>query len=310
MEEQTKMMKRFGAMMSAALLGCGLNAQAAITVQDDAGDMVTLQQPARRVVSLSPHVTEMLFAAGGGDRIVGTVTHSEYPAAAKKIPRIGDNRSVDIERLLALKPDLLVVWRHNASSRQMEQLRKLGIPLFYSEPHKLEDIPEAVLRMGRLMGTEPQAKQSAGDLQRQLDQLTSRYRNRPLVRVFYQVWDRPLYTLNERHIISDAIRICGGENIFAKLPMAAPSITQEAVLKEDPEAVVSGDRRDQKVSGIEIWKQYPSMTAVRRGNLFAIDGDLINRAGPRIIAGATELCARLEEARGRRDGKDGKEVRQ
>lgn len=288
-------------LLGLALLGGGT--QAAITVQDDAGDTLTLEQPARRVVSLSPHVTEMLFAAGGGDRIVGTVTYSEYPPAAKNIPRIGDNRSVDIERLLALKPDLLVVWRHNASSRQMEQLRKLGIPLFYSEPHKLEDIPEAVLRMGRLMGTEQQAKQSAGDLQRQLDQLTARYRNRPPVRVFYQVWDRPLYTLNERHIISDAIRVCGGENIFAKLPMAAPSITQEAVLKENPDAIVSGDRRDQKVSGIEIWKQYPSMTAVKRGNLFAIDGDLINRAGPRIIAGAAELCARLEEARNRRNDK-------
>lgn len=297
-------MKRFRWMMlGAALLGGAAQVQAAITVQDDAGDTITLEQPARRIVSLSPHVTEMLFAAGGGDRIVGTVTYSEYPPAAKNIPRIGDNRSVDLERLLALKPDLLVVWRHNASSRQMEQLRKLGIPLFYSEPHKLADIPEAVLRMGQLMGTEQQARQSAGDLQRQLDQLTARYRNRPPVRVFYQVWDRPLYTLNERHIISDAIRVCGGENIFAKLPMAAPSITQEAVLKENPDAIVSGDRRDQKVSGIEIWKQYPSMTAVRRGNLFAIDGDLINRAGPRIIAGATELCARLDEARNRRNDK-------
>ncbi|MEC4722175.1 cobalamin-binding protein [Noviherbaspirillum sp. CPCC 100848] len=297
-------MKRFRWMMlGAALLGGTAQVQAAITVQDDAGDTITLEQPARRVVSLSPHVTEMLFAAGGGDRIVGTVTYSEHPPAAKNIPRIGDNRSVDVERLLALKPDLLVVWRHNASSRQMEQLRKLGIPLFYSEPHKLQDIPEAVLRMGQLLGTEQQARQSAGDLQRQLDQLTARYRNRAPVRVFYQVWDRPLYTLNERHIISDAIRVCGGENIFAKLPMAAPSITQEAVLKENPDAIVSGDRRDQKVSGIEIWKQYPSMTAVRRGNLFAIDGDLINRAGPRIIAGATELCARLDEARNRRSDK-------
>lgn len=276
------------------------HAHATISVRDDAGDLVVLQQPARRIVSLAPHVTEMLFAAGGGDRIVGTVNYSDYPAAAKRIPRVGDNRQVDLERLIALKPDLLVVWRHNASARQMEQLRKLGIPLFYSEPRKLADIPEELLRLGQLMDTQEQARRSAADLRRQLDELAERYRGRPAVRVFYQVWDKPLYTLNEQHIVNDAIRLCGGENIFASLPMVAPSISPEAVLKEDPEAIVSGDRHDQTVSGVETWKRYPSMLAVRRGNLFALDGDLINRSGPRIIAGAAEMCTRLEQARSRR----------
>jgi iron complex transport system substrate-binding protein len=259
-----------------------------------------LQQPARRVVSLAPHVTELLFAAGGGDRIVGTVNFSDYPVAARSIPRVGDNRQVDIERVLALKPDLLVVWRHNAASRQMEQLRKLGIPLYYSESHKLEDIPDAVLKLGKLMGTTQAAEENATELRRQLHALTLQYRNRPSVRVFYQVWDKPLFTLNERHIVSDAIRVCGGENIFAKLPMTAPNIGAEAVLKENPEAIVSGDRRDRDTSGIEIWKKYPSMLAVSRGNLFALDADLINRSGPRILAGAAELCEKLEQARKRR----------
>ena len=273
---------------------------ASISVVDDDGVTVTLQQPARRVISLAPHVTEMLFAAGGGDRIVGTVNYSDYPPAAREIPRVGDNRLVDLERVLSLKPDLLVVWRHNAASRQMEQFRKLGVPVFYSEPHKLEDIPEAILRFGQLMGTTQQAQQSAAQLRTQLENLNARYRNRPLVRVFYQVWDKPLYTLNERHIISDAIRTCGGENIFAKLPLVAPSLNPEAVLRENPEAIVSGDRRDQSISGVELWKQYPSMLAVRRGNLFALDGDLVNRSGPRIIAGAAQLCENLELARKRR----------
>lgn len=277
-----------------------MQAQATISVRDDSGDTVVLPQPARRIVSLAPHATEMLFAAGGGDRIVGTVSYSDYPAAAKRIPRVGDNRQVDIERLIALKPDLLVVWRHNASVRQMEQLRKLGIPLFYSEPRKLADIPAELLRLGQLMGTQDEAQRSAAELTRQLDDLAQRYRGRPLVRVFYQVWDKPLYTLNEQHIVSDAIHLCGGENIFAGLPTVAPSISPEAVLKEDPEVIITGDRRDQTVSGVETWKRYPSMLAVRRGNLFALDADLINRSGPRIIAGAAELCARLEQARNRR----------
>lgn len=290
-------MKRFLLMIACAMAA---HAQAAITVTDDDGQTVTLQQPARRVVSLAPHVTEMLFSAGGGDRIVGTVKFSDYPAAARDIPRVGDNRQVDIERVLSLKPDLLVVWRHNAASRQMEQLRKLGIPLYYSEPHKLEDIPEAILKLGQLLGTTQQAQQTASQLRVQLDSLTARYRNRPPVRVFYQVWARPLYTLNERHIISDAIRVCGGENIFAKLTLVAPSLSPEAVLQENPEVIVTGDRTDQTTSGVEVWKQYPSMLAVRRGNLFALDADLFNRSGPRIVAGAAQLCEKLEQARTRR----------
>jgi iron complex transport system substrate-binding protein len=276
------------------------NAQAAITMNDDTGATVVLPRPAQRVVSLAPHVTEMLFAAGGSERIVGTVRFSDYPAAARDIPRVGDNRQVDIERLLALKPDLLVVWRHNASMRQMEQLRQLGIPLYYSEPRKLDDIPEAVSRLGRLMGTTPQAERSAAELRAQLQSLATRYRDKSPVRVFYQVWDRPLYTLNERHIVNDAIRVCGGENIFARLPLVAPSLSPEAVLQENPEVIVSGDRDDQAVSGVDMWKKYPSLLAVRRGNLFALDGDLMNRSGPRIIAGAAQLCEKLELARTRR----------
>jgi iron complex transport system substrate-binding protein len=275
-------------------------AQGAISVQDDAGDTVRLERPARRVVSLAPHVTELLFAAGGAQRIVGTVDYSDYPPPARTIPRIGDNREVDIERLLALKPDLLVVWRHDDASRQIEQLRRLGIPLYYSDPRRLQDLPRAVLQLGQLMGTGQEAQTFAAGLAERIERLAARYGKRPPVRVFYQVWDDPLYTLNRRHIVSDAIRVCGGENIFAQLTAAAPNLSPEAVLEADPEAIVSGDGSAQQNSGVEIWKQYPQMLAVRRGNLFALDGDLMNRSGPRIVDGAAELCERLEQARSRR----------
>jgi iron complex transport system substrate-binding protein len=287
-----------------ALAACAiaLQAQAAITVLDDAGDTVVLPRPAQRVVALAPHVTELLFAAGGGDHIVGTVSYSDYPAAARNIPRIGDNRQVDLERLVALKPDLLVVWRHNASVRQLDQLRKLGIPLFYSEPHKLADIPGTLQRLGLLLGTERQARQSATQLGEELMRLTIRYASRPPVRVFYQVWDRPMYTLNEAHIVSDAIRVCGGENIFAHLSMPAPQVNVEAVLQENPEAVISGDNRDRAPRGIDLWKQYPTLLATQRGNLFTLESSLLNRPGPRIIAGTAALCDKLELARSRRGG--------
>lgn len=289
-------MKRVLAM--AACLAA-LQAGAAITVRDDNGDTVVLQQPAQRVVSLAPHVTELLFAAGGGGRIVGNVKFSDYPPAARAIAQVGDNRQVDFERVLALKPDLLVVWRHNSSMRQMAQLRQLGIPLYYSDPQKLDDIPDTVLRLGQLLGTEKQAQQSAAELRRQLAKLAAQSRNRSPVRVFYQVWDKPLYTLNGHHIINDAIRLCGGENIFARLPMPAPTVNVEAVLLENPEVVITGAMRTQSGTGLELWKAYPTLLAVRRGNLFAIEGDLLNRSGPRIIAGAAALCEKLDEARSR-----------
>jgi iron complex transport system substrate-binding protein len=277
-----------------------LHASAAITVRDDAGNNVVLQRPAQRVVTLAPHVTEMVFAAGGGDLIVGTVGYSDFPPAAKNIPRVGDHKQIDIERIIALKPDLLVVWLHGNSERQLEHLRKLGIPLFYSEPHKLDDIPENIVRLGQLMGTEKQAAQSAAEQRQQLARLKAQYQNRPPVRVFYQVWGRPVYTLNGKHVISDVLKLCGGENIFASLSVTAPTVSTEAVLLENPEAMITGDRRDTTKAGLEIWNQYPTLLAVQRGNLFAIDADLLNRAGPRLVQGAAAVCEKLELARSRR----------
>ncbi|MGV8892205.1 MAG: cobalamin-binding protein [Burkholderiaceae bacterium] len=272
-------------------------AMAAISVQDDAGKTVTLQKPAQRVVTLAPHVTELVFAAGGGNRIVGTVSYSDFPPTAKSIPQVGDNRQVDMERVLALKPDLIVVWLHGNVERQIDQLRALGIPLFYSEPHKLDDIADNILRIGQLLGTEKTAQAASAELRQKLAKLKAQYQNRPPVRMFYQVWDKPLYTLNGQHILSDAMRLCGGVNIFAAMSVTAPNVGIEAVLQENPEAIISGDQRNQRLGGVNIWKRYPTMTAVQRGNLFSLDGDLLSRAGPRMIDGAAALCEKLELAR-------------
>jgi len=272
-------------------------AGAAITVRDDDGNPVTVQQPARRILALAPHVTELLFAAGGGERIVGTVSYSDYPEAAKRIPKVGDNRQIDIERVLAMKPDLIVVWLHGSSERQIEMLRQLGIPMFHSEPKKLDDIPASLLRLGQLMGTEAVARPAAAELRRQLAELGAKYAGRPPVRLFYQVWDKPLYTLNGAHIVSDAIRLCGGENIYAGQKATAPVVGVEAVLLEDPEAIVGSSEKSSTEGGVNMWRRYPALKAVRDDNLFTLDGNLLNRAGPRMVAGAAALCEKLELAR-------------
>lgn len=286
----------------ALLLACLMltDARAAITVNDDDGKPVTLSRPARKVIALAPHVTELLFAAGGGDRIVATVSYSDYPEAAKSIPRIGSNLEVDIERLIAMKPDLVVVWMHGGGERQVAQLRALGVPVFHSDPRKLADIADNLAKLGKLMGTETVADPAAAALRKKLADLGRQYASRPPVRVFYQVWDKPLYTLSGAHIVSDAIRLCGGENIFAKLTATAPIVDVEAVLLDDPEVVISSGERSPTDGGIMLWKPYTNMTAVRRDNLFRIDGNLLNRSGPRMIDGAEAMCAKIELARQRR----------
>ncbi|HWZ47831.1 MAG TPA: cobalamin-binding protein [Herbaspirillum sp.] len=284
------------------LLTITMRPATAINVRDDAGNSVTLAAPAQRIITLAPHATELVFAAGAGERIVGTVSYSDYPAAARTIPRIGSNSQIDIERLIALKPDLLVVWLHGNATHQLEKLRSLGIPLFYSEPQHLNDIPDAVERLGRLAGTEAHAQASAAALRAQLAALSAQYRARPPVRLFYQVWPHPLYTLNGKHIVSDAIRLCGGVNIFANLSATAPIVSIEAVLLENPEVVISGDlkRKNEDEDELAPWRAYPALLAVQRDNLFALDGDLLSRPGPRMIEGTAALCQSLETARAHR----------
>jgi iron complex transport system substrate-binding protein len=274
-----------------------LNASAAITVLDDDGRKVTLQKPALRVIAMAPHATELVYAAGGADRIIAAVDYSDYPEAAKSLPRVGSNRQVDMERVLALKPDLIVIWLHGSSERQIEQIRALGIPMFHSEPKKLAEIPESLSRIGKLMGTEKVADAAAADLRKQLAALAARYAGRSPVRLFYQVWDKPLHTLNGGHIVSDAVRLCGGENIYAAMKVTAPVVSFESVMGDDPEAIISTAERGKDDGGVAVWKPYVNMTAVKRDNLFRIDGNLLNRAGPRMIAGAAAMCEKLELAR-------------
>jgi iron complex transport system substrate-binding protein len=278
-----------------------LHTMAAITTHDDAGRELVLQKPAQRIVSLAPNTTELLFAAGAGDRIVGTVEYSDYPKAARGIPRIGSFEQIDMERLIALKPDLIVLWADGGMARQLDTVRRLGIPIYYSQAGKLADIPDAIERLGKLAATEAFARQAAAEQRAVLARLAARYRDRSPVTVFYQVWGKPLYTLNGAHILSDLLRVCGGRNVFADLTAAAPVVSIESVLLANPEAMIAGAEHGH-IGGLDMWKSYPQLRAVRNGNLFEINADLLSRAGPRLLDGAAAVCERLEQARSRRVG--------
>ena len=284
-------------------LFCALSmiaAHAEIAVTDDSGITLRLVAPARRIVSLAPHITEALFAAGAGERLVGAVEYSDYPDAAKAIRRVGGYSRVDLEAVVALKPDLVIGWQSGNAAAQLEKLKALGLPLYVTQPNRIDDIARSIENYGRLAGTEAAAGVAAQRFRARLGQLRGRTEGRPPVRVFYQVWKSPLTTVSGKQIISDAIRLCGGVNVFADLATLAPNVSVEAVLTADPEAIVASGMDEQRPEWLDDWRRWTRMSAVARDNLFFIPPDLIQRHTPRLLDGIERLCAHLETARGRR----------
>ena len=269
----------------------------AVTVNDDEGRVVRLQEPARRIVSLAPHATELLFAVGAGGRIVGAVEYSDYPAAAKAIPRVGRYDRLDLERILALRPDLVVSWASGNPCEVQDRLRRLGLAVFASEPREPEDVASNLERLGRLTGNEARARQVAEGFRQALARLARRYGGRAPVSVFYQIWDRPLMTLNGEHLVSKLIELCGGRNVFAELPALAPQVSLEAVLAADPRVIVISGKGAQDEEWLSSWRRWPALRAVREGNLFVLDPDIIQRHTPRLVQGTERLCGYLEQAR-------------
>lgn len=275
-------------------------ARADVDLTDDQGKPVHLAQPARRIVSLAPHVTELLYAAGAGERVVGAVQYSDYPEAAKKVARVGSYTAVDMEKVVALKPDLVVAWKSGNRDAHLDKLRGLGIPVFINEPRKIDDVARSLSQLGRLAGTEAVAEPAAKAFRERYAALAAKYSARPKVRTFYEIWNRPLMTINGEHLIADVMRLCGGENVFAKLPVLAPAIDVEAVLAAQPEAIVASGMGEARPEWLDDWRKWTKLPAVARGNLFFIPPDQIQRHTPRILDGAERLCGQLEEARERR----------
>lgn len=285
--------------LAAFFLAWIVNANAQVAVRDDFGNEVRLARPAARIVSLAPHLTELLYAAGAGQRLVGAVEFSDFPPEASALPRVGSDARIDLEAVLALRPDLVVAWPNAGSLRTVERLAELGLPVFRSEPRELDDVARTLQRLGRLAGSEAQAERAAAAFRARAAALEKRYGGQRKVRVFYQIWDRPLLTVNGDHIISKVIGLCGGENVFAGLPLLVPEVDREAVLRADPAAIVASGSNDAQPQWLEMWRPFPGLAAAARGQLYAIPADLIQRQTPRILEGAERLCGMLEAARAR-----------
>ncbi len=273
---------------------------AEVSVKDDIGNTVKLAQPARRIISLAPHMTETLFAAGAGAQIVGTVDYSDYPEAAKKIPRVGGYSRFDLEAVAALKPDLIVGWQSGNAAAHLEKLKGLGYPMYVSQPNRIEDVASEIERLGVLAGTGATANAEAKRYRDKLATLRTQYAGKAAVRTFYQIWKQPLMTVGKNQIISDAIRLCGGENVFGTLEQMAPTVSVEAVIAANPETIIASGMGDSRPEWLDDWKKWTSIEAVKRDNLFFVPPELIQRHTPRLLEGTEILCRHLETVRGRR----------
>jgi iron complex transport system substrate-binding protein len=251
---------------------------------------------AERIVSLSPHLTELTFAAGAGQRLVGVVHYSDYPADAADIPRIGDAFRIDYEAISLLDPDLVLAWRGGTSRETIERLQSLGYRVVELDAGRLEDISEQLLVIGRLAGTEPAAQVAATELESEIRTLRTRNSNKLPVSVFFQISSEPLFSITGKHVISDIIELCGGRNVFAALSGVAPSVDAEAVVAANPDIIIATGKRGDS-AWMDRWRRLTKLTAVQRGHLYTVDRDLISRSGPRIIDGAAEICAALDNAR-------------
>lgn len=271
-----------------------------ISVTDDTGRELRLVKPAERIVSLAPHVTELLFAAGAGERIVGVAAYSDYPEAARSLPQIGGYNNVDLEAIVALRPDLVIAWASGNRQAHVDKLQALNIPVYLNESRDLAGVARSLEQFGLLAGTHELARQAAADFRARWDKLAHAHAARPGVRLFYQIWHQPLMTVNGQHLISDVMALCGGQNVFADLGPLTPTLGTEAVLAAAPEVIIASGMDVSRPEWLDAWRNWPGLPAAQMNNLYFIPPDFLQRPTPRILEGAEMLCGFLDEARNKR----------
>lgn len=269
----------------------------AVAATDDEGLVVQLAKPAQRIISLAPSLTELIYAAGAGAKLVGVIEYSDYPEAAKALPRVGRHDMLDMERILSLRPDLVVAWQSGNPRASVRRLRELGLTVYIAEPKHLESIPSHIERLAILAGTESIARPAIEDFRARLAALVNQYSNKVAISTFYQVWDKPLISAGGNELINDIISLCGGKNIFSDISLVAPKVSKEAVLVRDPLVIIASGVDIERPQWLDDWKNWPAVRAVANNNLFFVPPDLVQRHTPRALQGAEILCAQIDQAR-------------
>ena len=270
---------------------------AEVVVVDDNGQQIKLAVPAKRIVSLAPNITEVLFHIGAGEKIVGADEYSNYPEEAKDILRVNNHAAANYELILSLEPDLVIAWQSGNGNKIIDPLRKLGIPVFVVETNKMDAIPSLFRRFGKLSGHGDQAEQRAHEFSRRLQELRAAQAGKSVIKVFYQIWDEPLITLNGEHMVSDIINLCGGVNVFSDAIPLVPYVNIETVVAADPEVIIAGGSREERPAWFESWQKWSGISAVINQHIYLIPSDLMQRHSARILDGMELMCAHLDSAR-------------
>ncbi len=261
---------------------------------DDSNTQLVFAIPPQRIISLAPNLTELAYAAGLGSRLVAVTAYSDYPEQAKKLPQVGDAFRLDWERIVALKPDLVLAWGSGLSARDRAAFEKLKLKLLVLEPRRLDDIPKTLRLLGRIAGTDTVAEVAARAFEQQRAALRNQYAGRPIVRAYFQIAAAPLLTVNDAHIISDVLCLCGAQNIFSDALLLVPAISDEALVKENPQVMLGiAATREQEEETKSLWRRLP-LTAVRQGHAGFVHPDLISRSTPRILQGAQQICEQVD----------------
>ncbi len=255
------------------------------------------QSHPQKVISLAPHITEMLYSAGAGNKLVGVVEYSDYPPAAQDKPVIGGYHAINIEKILELDPDIIFAWRGGNRYQDLAKLEQLGFKIHYSNPQKLEDIGEEIHAIGELLGTQTAADQVAEQLKWELEQISKRYAKRTKISAFYQIWNRPLMTINGKQFISQAMALCGAENIFYDLPLLAAEVNIESLLARNPQVILLGGEQSTQQKWLQDWQKIPQLRAVQHKQVYLVNADRYQRPTERFIMSIDALCQQIDQAR-------------
>jgi iron complex transport system substrate-binding protein len=256
----------------------------------------------QRIITLAPHLSELVDEAGGAERLVSVSAFSNFPESVKQLPITSDARSIDLEKMKSLRPDLIIYWRGGTSESQIQSIKKTfnkNVQFISVQPKKLSDIATDIETIGKVLGTDLIAKKNAGALRLKITELTNNQKNinARKVNVFYQVWAQPLMTLNQDHIIGDIIQLCGGEQLFASEKVLVPAVSREAVIKANPEIIFTAVDSTKMNTDWSMWSLFPQLAATKNNAFIDLDGDIISRPSPRIMQGAQKICAEINKVR-------------
>ena len=280
-----------------SFFGAGTALAEPVCIEDDTGQKVCRKSLPERIVSLSPGATELVFAAGAGPRVAGVDAHSDYPEEVANLPRVGGYPDTSVEAIVALKPDFIVAWAGGNKPQLTSVLESFGIPLFYIDPQSFSDVSSAIGRLGILFGTEGQASKAASEVNKRYQAIAANYSHKTPVRVFYELWNEPLMSVNKTHIIGQVMEVCGGENIYAQTRTQVPTVSIESLIAADPQVISSSTFIKDGKTVEQRWNQWQNITAVKNNAYITVSGDLISRPTPRALDAAQEFCQKLDVIR-------------